>query len=241
MIKKLSVSVCVFALLALSGCTVHQSIGDNYGSYVAAPDGQDFKPVGYRWDYEHTALLYVYRPATEWSMDELETPSFNVNGERLFNIKGGGYTWYEMEPGSYDILVRRGIFGLEGVGSFEIKRIAEIAFEAKAGKVYYFRYSEIDPPVIDPDLEEIPLGDGPLQLVAPSRALAELKEVQMIHHGRGLLASLEVKPNEDLQSVFDASFEDEEPEPLRRETSPATGTSGIKARPRTKEEQWWPF
>ncbi|MCH2040834.1 MAG: DUF2846 domain-containing protein [Saccharospirillaceae bacterium] len=241
MIKKLSVSGCILALLALSGCTIHQSIGDNFGSYVAAPDGQNFKPVSYRWDYENTALLYVYRPATEWSMDELETPSFNVNGERLFNIKGGGYTWYEMEPGSYDIVVRRGIFGLEGIEWFEIKRIAEIAFEAKAGKVYYLRYSEIDPPVIDPDLDEIPLGDGPLQLVAPSRALAELGDVQMIHRGRGLLAALEVETSEDLQNVFDASLDDEEQGPATNEASPASGASNIKARPRTKEEEWWPF
>ncbi|KZZ48091.1 hypothetical protein A3759_05215 [Thalassolituus sp. HI0120] len=174
-------------------------------------------------------------------MDELETPSFNVNGERLFNIKGGGYTWYEMEPGSYDIVVRRGIFGLEGIEWFEIKRIAEIAFEAKAGKVYYLRYSEIDPPVIDPDLDEIPLGDGPLQLVAPSRALAELGDVQMIHRGRGLLAALEVETSEDLQNVFDASLDDEEQGPATNEASPASGASNIKARPRTKEEEWWPF
>lgn len=239
MIKKLSVSLCLLALCAVSGCTIHQSIGDNFGSYVAAPDGQEFRPVGYRWDYENTALLYVYRPASEWSMDELETPSFNVNDERLFNIKGGGYTWYELKPGAYDVVVRRGVFGLEGIEWFEIKRVAELAFEAKAGKVYYFRYSEIDPPVIDPDLEEIPLGDGPLQLVAPSRALAELKDMPMIHKGRGLLAAREVKVDEDLEEIFDATL-DEAPAGEEGQADEA-GNKGIKARPRTKEEEWWPF
>ena len=85
---------------------------DQFGSYpkwLFGPDGHEYKPVGYRWDYERNALLYVYRPATRWSMDEVEAPSFNVNGKRLFNIKGGSYTWYELEPGQYDFLVRRGI------------------------------------------------------------------------------------------------------------------------------------
>jgi hypothetical protein len=240
MIRILQVSVCLLALATLSGCTIHQSIGDSFGSYVSSPDGQDFKPVGYRWDYENTALLYVYRPATEWSMDELETPSFNVNGERLFNIKGGGYTWYEMEPGQFEIVVRRGIFGFEGIEWFEIKRVAEIEFEAKAGKVYYLRYSEIDPPVIDPDLEEIPLGDGPLQLVAPSRALEELKSVQMIHKGRGLLAAREIEVDDDLQKVFEAGI-DVDDNGASSATSGGQSPTGIKARPRTKEEEWWPF
>lgn len=229
---------CLMGLSVLTGCTVHHSFGDHFGAYVAPAEEQPFKTVGYRWDYQNTALLYVYRPATEWSMDELETPSFNVNGERLFNIKGGSYTWYEMEPGSYDIVMRRGIFGFEGIGWFEIKRLAEIYLQAEAGKVYYLRYSEIDPPVIDPDLEDIPLGDGPLQLVAPSRALAELENTQMIHHGRGLLAAQETQVDESLQQVFDAGLNQEE---VFESSDPYADDTGLKARPRSKEEEWWPF
>jgi len=84
------IRICLIltALLALSGCTIYQSIGDSFGTYVSAPDGQDFQPVGYRWDYEHTALLYFYRPQSQWSDDELESPSVYINDERRFNIKG---------------------------------------------------------------------------------------------------------------------------------------------------------
>jgi len=146
-----------------------------------------------------------------------------------------------MKPGSYDIVIRRGIFGMEGIEWFEIKRISELAFEAKAGKVYYFRYSEIDPPVIDPDLEETPLGDGPLQLVAPSRALAEMKETQMIHRGRGLLAAKPIEVDEDLETVFDASLEQSGDGSAESSAPNTPAATGIKARPRTKEEEWWPF
>lgn len=223
----------VLLLLLLSGCTIHQSVGDNFGSYVSEPDGQNFKPVGYRWDYENTALIYIYRPATQWSMDELETPSFNVDGERLFNIKGGGYTWYEMEPGEYGVVIRRGILGLEGVGEFVIKRVAQLKLEVQAGKVYYLRYSEIDPPSVQPDLEDIPQGDGPLQLVAPSIALSELPITKMIHRGRDRLKPRPVAEDEVLQQVFDGN-----PAPAGKGS---IDESGAKAKPRTKAEEWWPF
>lgn len=234
MIKIVSLGLSsVLLSLLLGGCTIHQSIGDSFGSYVSEPDGQPFKAVGYRWDYENTALIYVYRPATQWSMDELETPSFNVNDERLFNIKGGGYTWYEMEPGEYDVIIRRGLLGLEGIGDFVIKRVAQLRLDVKPGKVYYLRYSEIDPPTVEPDLEDIPLGDGPLQLVAPSIALAELPVTKMIHHGRDRLKPRPVAEDEMAEQVFGGSADADSEE--------VSDESGAKAKPRTKAEEWWPF
>ncbi|MGK0249982.1 MAG: hypothetical protein ACI910_002746, partial [Oleispira sp.] len=87
----------LLSVVILPSCTLYQSIGHNYGSFVSVPNGQDFQPVGYRWDYEHTALVYVYRPASNWANDELEAPSFYLNDEHLFNIRGNGYTWYELK------------------------------------------------------------------------------------------------------------------------------------------------
>jgi hypothetical protein len=237
MIRVLSLLLAV-AAFGLSGCTIHQSIGDNFGSYVAAPDGQNFRPVGYRWDYENTALMYVYRPATQWSMDELETPSFNVNGERLFNIKGGSYTWYELEPGAHDVVIRRGLFGIEGVDDLVIKKIAQLELDVKAGTVYYLRYSEIDPPALDPLSDQAPLGDGPLQLVAPSLALAELPVTKMLHRGRKLVsAPAEPEAEQEMQTP--------EVAPTENSYTPAADmpaeSGGLKARPRTKAEDWWPF
>ena len=168
-----TLSLLVTSLWLLSGCTVYHSLGDSFGSYVSEPDGQNFKPVGYRWDYEHTALVYIYRPASEWAMDELESPSFNIDDERLFNMKGGGYTWYEMEPGTYDFVVRRGIFGFEGVGDLVFRTYSDFDLNLEAGKVYYLRYSEVDPQNMVM-LEDGSLGgDGPLQLVGHDLAVRE--------------------------------------------------------------------
>ncbi len=227
MIKILSL-LSAAAVLLLSGCTVHQSIGDSFGSYVAEPDGQSFRPVGQRWDYEHTALLYVYRPATGWSMDELESPSFNVADERLFNVKGGGYTWYEMQPGSYDIVMRRGLLGLEGIGGFDLKVIARLVLDVQVGKVYYLRYSEVDPPQIDPEAETVPLGDGPLQLVSPALAMTELPLTHMIHHGRGMLT-----PEQAPQQQAAVSPE--------QEADTADEADTVNSGGGTKGGDWWPF
>lgn len=229
MIKIVSLLAAASLLAVLQGCTIHHSIGDNFGSFVSGPDGQAFKPVGPRWDYQNTALLYVYRPATEWSMDELETPSFNVDGERLFNLKGGAYTWYELEPGRYSVVMRRGLLGLEGIGDLVIKTLSRLELEAQPGKVYYLRYSEIDPPKIIPDQDVNPLGDGPLQMVSPTLALTELPVTKMLHRGRGRLQP------EQRVAVAPAAQPDLGGGTL--DSLPAVDG----AAPKTKEQDWWPF
>ena len=109
------IGLLLLTVLMLPGCTIYQSIGHSFGSFVLAPNGQDFQPVGYRWDYEHTALVYIYRPASTWANDELESPSFYLNDEHRFNIRGNGYTWYELKPGTHKIVIRRPLMGLEGI------------------------------------------------------------------------------------------------------------------------------
>ncbi len=215
-------------LSMLSGCTIHQSIGDNLGSAAGKPKGQVFKEVGPRWNHEHTALLYVYRPATQWSMDEFEAPSFNVNDKRLFNIKGGSYTWYEMKPGSYDVVMRRGLMGFEGINTLVIKTVAELGLEAEAGQVYYLRYSEIEPPAVTPQKEIIVIGDGPLQLVNKDLALAEISATKMLHHSRGLLQPRSAYEDDELERVFEGNIE-------------RSGTNTPTTKSQTKEEEWWPF
>ncbi len=196
---------------------------DHFGAYpkwLFGADGHEYKSVGYRWDYERNALLYVYRPATRWSMDEVEAPSFNVNGKRLFNIKGGSYTWYELEPGKYDFLVRRGIFGIEGLGPL-MKTYSDFSLNVKAGKVYYLRYSEIDPQGIIMTEDGLPGGDGPLQLVGSDMAVPEIKETNMMHHGRDLLST---------------------PYRLAENTAPApSGQAPVQSTPRQVDEQAQPI
>jgi len=244
------------AAALIAGCSsLHISTFDNFGSYpkwLFAPKGQYFKNVGYRWDYEKYALIYVYRPATEWSMDEVEAPSFNVNGERLFNFKGGAYTWYEMEPGQYEIIVRRGIFGLEGIGDFVFRKYSDFNLNVEAGKVYYLRYSEVDPQNMIINADGSTAGDGPLQLVGHSLAVSEMTDTKLHHHGRELIHAREDKEKKEEKVVASKEKTAQPVQPKQEETPqifyvPADeaesteAPGGVKAKPRSREEEWWPF
>ena len=221
------------ALTLMGGCTIHQSIGDSFGSAVREPHGPEFKPVGPRWDYERTALLYVYRPATTWSMDEFESPSFNVNGKRLFNLKGGGYTWYELIPGQYDVVMRRGLLGIEGVNELVLSRIASLSLDVKTGQTYYLRYSEVEPPKADSDSTTPVLGDGPLQLVPEVLALAELPLTKRLAKGEKLLDARAVSEDKDLERVFDGQIEEDgKARPASQDVPTPSDNS---------KEGWWPF
>lgn len=251
---KVFLAAATSALIA--GCSsVHISTFDNFGSYpkwLFSPDGQYYKSVGYRWDYEKYALVYIYRPATEWSMDEVEAPSLNVNGERLLNFKGGGYTWYEMEPGTYDFVVRRGIFGFEGIGNFVFRTYSDFDMTLEAGKVYYLRYSEVDPQNMMLMDDGSLGGDGPLQLVKRDLAVREMNQTRLHHRGRELIRA-RADGNEEVTEPSTIarrltptrSSGEEAPVPqtfyLENDGTESDSSPEPAAEPRSTEEEWWPF
>jgi hypothetical protein len=193
------IGLLLLSVFILPSCTIYQSIGHNFGSFVSAPNGQDFQPVGYRWDYEHTALVYVYRPASTWANDELEAPSFYLNDKHLFNIRGNGYTWYELKPGSHEVKIRRPLLGLEGIAvsdavDFTLKMVTELKVNAKAGQVYYLRYSEVDKDAAK--FADMTFLDNPLLAVTPEVALPEIQQTRMLDEGRGLISAIPEKAKE---------------------------------------------
>lgn len=208
-IKRFSLSVMVAsAMLMQSACSIHQSIGHSFGSYMWSPGGDKFTPVSTQWNHKETALVYIYRPKTEWSMDELEAPSVYFDDEHAINIKGNGYMWFEAEPSDYEIIVRRPMMGFEGIGSFDIKRVAELSAKLEAGSVYYLRYSEIDTlPLPDDSSSEtggnVVAGDGPLQFVTPDVALAEIEATRLLDDDR---AYIKPKPPEPPESEDNGSW-----------------------------------
>jgi hypothetical protein len=203
----IKIGLLLLSVFILPSCTIYQSIGHNFGSFVSAPNGQDFQPVGYRWDYEHTALVYVYRPASTWANDELEAPSFYLNDEHLFNIRGNGYTWYELKPGNHEVKIRRPLLGLEGIAvsnavDFTLKMITELKLNAKAGQVYYLRYSEVDKDATK--FSDMTFLDNPLQAVTPDVALSEIQQTRMLDEGRDLISSIPDEAEERIK-ISDAN------------------------------------
>lgn len=213
MIKIILGFSCIAACLMSSGCLqIYQSIGHNHGAYIATVSGKQYEPVANRWDYQNSALLYVYRPNSQWAADEIEAPSFYIDDERVFNIRANGYTWFELEPGQYEIIMRRPLMGLEGIESFDLKRITQMNMQVEADKVYYLRYSEIDPPEVASQemIDDAPVGDGPLILVATDLAHEELSVTRMLPEGGGFIKSQGPLTEDELEEVFDSRVIDEE-------------------------------
>lgn len=222
MIKIITMIFATFVLINTSGCLhIYQSLGHNFGAYIATVSGKEYSQVGNRWDYENKALLYVYRPNSQWAADEVEAPSFYLEDERVFNIRANGYTWFELEPGEYEVVMRRPLMGLEGIATesfeFDLSRIAQMNLSVEADKVYFLRYSEIDPPELEHQTlkEDMPLGDGPLMLVSTDLAHTELAATRMLPEGGRFIKSKADLSEDELEEVFDSRVIDlskEEPE-----------------------------
>jgi hypothetical protein len=226
MIKIITIFFATFVLLSTSGCLhIYQSLGHNFGAYIATVSGKEYTQVGNRWDYEHKALLYVYRPNSQWGADEIEAPSFYLDDERIFNIRANGYTWFELEPGEYEVVMRRPLLGLEGIATdgfeFDLKRIAQMNLSVEADKVYFLRYSEINPPELEHQTleDDIPLGDGPLMLVSTVLAHNELAVTRMLPEGGRFIKSQGPLSEDELEEVFDSRVID-----LSKEESEDTNT-----------------
>ena len=189
---------------------------------MATVSGKEYNQVGNRWDYENKALLYVYRPNSQWAADEVEAPSFYIDDERVFNIRANGYTWFELEPGDYEVIMRRPLMGLEGINldgfEFDLSRIAQMNLSVEADKVYFLRYSEIEPPEIEDQTieEDIPLGDGPLLLVSTDLAQNEMEVTRMLPEGGRFIKSKGPLSEDELEEVFDSKVIDldDEAEPI---------------------------
>jgi hypothetical protein len=215
MIKIILAISITSVLLGTTGCLhIYQSLGHNFGAYIATVSGKEYSQVANRWDYESKALLYVYRPNSQWAADEVEAPSVYLDDERVFNIRANGYTWFELEPGSYEIVMRRPLMGLEGLAtesfSFDLKRIAEMNLLVEANNVYFLRYSEIDPPELEQQIveDDIPIANGPLVLVSTQLAQNELQVTRMLPEGGHFIKSKGPLSEGQLEEVFDSRIVD---------------------------------
>ena len=225
MIKTILNIFVTFVLINTAGCLhIYQSLGHNFGAYIATVSGKEYEQVANRWDYENKALLYVYRPNSQWAADEVEAPTFYLDDERVFNIRANGYTWFELEPGQYEIIMRRPLMGLEGIVmddfEFDLKRIAQMNLAVEADKVYFLRYSEIDPPQME-DLtieEDIPVGDGPLMMVSTTLAHNEMTVTRMLPEGGRFIKSKGPLTEDELEGVFDSRVVDLEDEEEAQDT-----------------------
>jgi len=166
--------------------SIYWSTGRNLGSfYFPNTDGALFQEVtDSEWDKEANALVYFYRPDSQWASEELEAPSYYINDEVIFNMRAGSYTYVSLPAGSYDFAVRKSLLPLIGFEAFDDKLMmafdlnlqADFGLELDAGSITYIRHSEVSLPsirhsLLDADDE---MASADVQLVEREVAMEEM-------------------------------------------------------------------
>lgn len=158
-------------VLLLAGCL---SACSTPGAFFGATEGPLFKPRSL--SDESRVLVYLYRPQSSWADQELEAPGLFINNQLFSGLPSGGYLVMELDTASYQLEIRRPLFGcywtLLAESPMDFTRVASFALDAEAGATYYLRYDEVSTPPHDESLAAS--GDGPLQLVTEKTASGEL-------------------------------------------------------------------
>lgn len=136
------------------------------GAQLKAVEGPSFHPVVETEPLN--AVVYVYRPFSDWADQELQAPSFFVQEQRLFGLKNNMYVALELEPG------RHKFSALRPLAVLHVEKIFELELDVDPGEVYYMRYSEVS---IPPELsfEEGFVSNGPFYQVSEEFARHELR------------------------------------------------------------------
>ena len=82
------------------------------------------------------ALVYLYRPNSEWNANEILPASIFLNDVRLPSLLNNHYYWLELKPGTYRMRISRPL----GFIYFQKGTVAD--FQVEEGKTYYLRYDE---------------------------------------------------------------------------------------------------
>lgn len=164
-------------LMLLVGCSIKVGLPRTSGAFIEAVQGKTFEPIDTL--DPRNAMVYIYRPDTQWGYEEVQAPIVFVDDEQLFGLKSGGYEWLELHGGTYEFSARRPL------GILFLKTAFQIPLQVEGGQNYYFRYSESRPVLIEEiaDNPEQYIQDGPLQQVPEAFALRELKHLRLDEPG----------------------------------------------------------
>tara|TARA_R110002167_G_scaffold18753_2_gene69876 strand:+ start:177 stop:1355 length:1179 start_codon:yes stop_codon:yes gene_type:complete len=172
--------------------SIYWSTGRNLGSYYFPnTDGELFKELtDSERRSEEYALVYFYRPDSQWASEELEAPSYYINDKIVFNLRAGSYTYVLLPAGSYDFNVRKSMLPLLGFEAFDDKLMmafdlnlqADFGLSLNPGDVYYVRHSEISfPSKLHPELDpEDEMATADVQLVERDVAIEELPKTRYL-------------------------------------------------------------
>ena len=172
--------------------SIYWSTSRNLGSYYFPnTDGELFQELtDTERKSEEYALIYFYRPNSQWASEELEAPTYYINDKIVFNLRAGSYTYVLLPAGTYDFNVRKSMLPLLGFEAFDDKLMmafdlnlqADFGLVLRPGDVHYVRHSEVSLPSkihsrLDPEDE---MATADVQLVERDVAMEEMPKTRYL-------------------------------------------------------------
>lgn len=151
-----------------------------WGSFFAPAKGSMFKPVVPT--DSRNAIVYVYRPQSDWSDNEVQSPGFFVNGEFISGLKSGSYFWFEVPASTYFFIAKRPL------AVIYLTTIFEASVSLEGGQRYFYRYNDEIRGPKKPVKGSALLVVGPINQIPESQALGEISQTRVMGAGRVLLA-----------------------------------------------------
>lgn len=197
-INKLLVICLVFSM---AGCSPLKSLFDesvevalgshkvSQGAFLYPAKGESFAEMPTV--DPRNAMVYIYRPSSQWASEEFQSPSLFIDRQRFAGIKGGAYIWLELHAGEYTLSSRRPL------AIFHMRHIFELPLEVHGGETFYFRYSEdnsLDMELLVADPERY-VSDGPIQQVTQEIAMKEIYDTVADEPGAFFGGEYAVKEN----------------------------------------------
>lgn len=151
-----------------------------WGSFFAPVKGGLFKPVVPT--DSRNAIVYVYRPESDWSDNEVQSPGFFVNGQFISGLKNGSYFWFEVPASTYFFIAKRPLAVVYLTTIFQ----ADVNLEG--GQRYFYRYDEEVRGPKKPAKGSPMLVVGPINQMSEAQALPEIAQTRVMGPGKVLLA-----------------------------------------------------
>jgi hypothetical protein len=152
------------------------------GSFMFPNKGEFFRPL--MPTDSRNAIVYVYRPQTDWNDQEVQSPGFFLDGQFLSGLKSGSYFWFEVPASQYYFNAKRPL------AVIYLKTIFEAEFFFEGNKSYYFRYDEEKPGPKKAVKGAAMLSVGALKQMSEAQALSEIRETRVMGVGKVFLADI---------------------------------------------------
>jgi len=150
------------------------------GSFLFPNKGDLFRPLVPT--DSRNAIVYVYRPQSDWSDQEVQAPGFFLNGQYLSGLKSGSYFWFEVPASQYYFNAKRPL------AIVYLKTIFETDVFFEGNQRYFFRYDEESPGPEKATRDSAMLVVGPLRQMPEAQALLEISQTRVMGVGRVYLA-----------------------------------------------------